>query len=154
MTGSVVRVAPNELSFNTARSWKDIYDSRQSDGFFMKSDFYDGGSFADQCGSIVSERDPAKHGNMRKELSPAFSSRSLGEQEHLVAAVIDGLIIKIREHGDQCFNLGQRFNMMTFDIIGDLAFGEAFGGVASGILVSRPALESCFNRNQGRPIHG
>jgi cytochrome P450 len=130
--GSVVRVAPNELSFNAAQSWKDIYEPRQGHGLFLKSEFYEGGSFANLCGSIVSERDPAKHGAMKKELSQAFSMRSLAEQEHLIASLVDQLVEELRKRGGESLDLGQWFNMMTFDIIGDLAFGETFGGVASG----------------------
>jgi len=120
-------VAPNELSFNTAQSWKDIYEPRQGHGLFVKSEFYEGGSFANQCGSIVSERDPAKHGAMKKELSQAFSMRSLAEQEYLIASLVDQLVEELRKRGGESLDLGQWFN-----IIGDLAFGETFGGVASG----------------------
>ena len=77
--GPVVRTAPNELSFNSPSSWRDIYDFRQGHRPFIKSNFYDGGSFADQCGSIVSERSPTAHGRMRKLLSQC-----------LFAAIFDG----------------------------------------------------------------
>lgn len=90
-SGPVVRTAPNELSFNSAQSWKDIYDFRQGHLTFIKSEFYDGGSFADQCGSIVSERDPKVHGVMRKYLSHAFSQRSLTEQEYLVSMNVESM---------------------------------------------------------------
>lgn len=54
---------------------------------------------------------------MRKFLSNAFSDRSLKEQEHLIAGGID---------------ISIWFNLLTFDIIGELAFGESFGGIRSG----------------------
>jgi hypothetical protein len=73
----VVRTAPNELSFSSAASWKDIHGFRQGHQAFIKSPFYDGGSFADVAHSIVSERDPVTHGKMKKHLSHAFSERSL-----------------------------------------------------------------------------
>lgn len=130
--GPVVRTSPNELSFNTAQSWKDIYGFRQGHQPFIKSDFYDGGSFADQAHSIVSERDPSEHGKMRKYLSHAFSDRSLIEQEELIATVTDQFIGKIGERGAEGLDFSQEFEMMTFDIIGSLAFGENFGGVESG----------------------
>lgn len=152
--GSVVRVAPNELSFNTAQSWKDIYESRQDHGLFVKSEFYEGGSFANQCGSIVSERDPAKHGAMKKQLSQAFSMRSLAEQEYLVASLIDRLVEELRKHDGEGLDLGQWFNMMTFDIIGDLAFGETFGGVASGKVVPRlPSSQLTHGQSTTGKIH-
>ncbi|KAJ5945534.1 Short-chain dehydrogenase/reductase SDR [Penicillium verhagenii] len=127
--GPVVRTAPNELSFNTAQSWKDIYGSRQGHQTFVKSDFYDGGSFADRVHSIVSERDPIEHGIMRRYLAHAFSDQSLTEQEPLIANIIDRFVQQVGVKGSTGFDLGKGFEMMTFDIIGDLAFGETFRGV-------------------------
>jgi cytochrome P450 len=122
------------LSFSNSKSWKDIYGFRPDHKTFVKSEFYDGGSFADQASSIVSERDPTEHGRMRKYLSHAFSDRSLMEQEEIISSVIDRFIIKVGETGTrpEGTNFSKRLEMMTFDIIGDLAFGETFGGVESG----------------------
>lgn len=132
--GPVVRVAPNELSFNTAKSWHDIYGVRKNHGIFVKSEFYDGGNFAAESLSIVSERDPQKHGQMRKYLSSAFSDRSLREQEYLVAEIVDEFITKIDPaQGEEEVELVNMFNLTTFDIIGSLAFGESFRGVAAGL---------------------
>ena len=132
--GPVVRTAPNELSFNSPASWRDIYDFRQGHRPFIKSDFYDGGTFADQCGSIVSERSPDKHGRMKKLLSHAFSQRSLTEQESLISTAVDRFIEMIGKIGasQEGLDITKWFNMLTFDIIGDLAFGETFRGIESG----------------------
>ncbi|KAF1847369.1 benzoate 4-monooxygenase cytochrome P450 [Cucurbitaria berberidis CBS 394.84] len=128
--GPVVRVAPNELSFNSAQSWKDIYGFRQGHKPFVKSEFYDGGSFAARgVHSIVSERDPAVHGQMRRLLAHAFSNTSLLEQEELVAKTVDRLVQVVWEQGANSgasINIGKAYEMMAFDIIGDLAFGETF----------------------------
>ena len=134
--GPVVRTAPNELSFNSPASWRDIYDFRQGHRPFLKSDFYEGGTFADQCGSIVSERSPYKHGEMKKLLSHAFSQRSLTEQESLVSTAVDHFIETIGKTGasQEGLNITTWFNILTFDIIGDLAFGETFRGIESGEL--------------------
>ncbi|KAL8737128.1 MAG: hypothetical protein Q9181_001999 [Wetmoreana brouardii] len=66
-------------------SWKDIYGQRKGHATFVKSNFYDGSNFTNQAHSVVSERDPAKHAEMRKYLSNAFSDRSLKEQEYLIS---------------------------------------------------------------------
>ncbi len=132
--GSVVRTSPNELSFSSAASWKDIYGFRPGHRPFIKSPFYDGGSFADQAHSIVSERETGTHGQMRKYLAHAFSDRSLKEQESLVAEVVDLFVIQLREHASskEGADMVMWFNLTTFDIIGSLAFGESFGGLQSG----------------------
>jgi hypothetical protein len=58
--GPVVRIAPNELSFNTASSWKDIYGYRPGHSPFIKGGFYDGGPFVKRFGtrSLVNIKDP------------------------------------------------------------------------------------------------
>ncbi|KAI4179453.1 MAG: hypothetical protein LQ346_007192 [Caloplaca aetnensis] len=134
--GKVVRTAPNELSYNTYEAWRDIYGFRNGHKTFVKSNFYEGGSFAAMgLGSIVSERDPTEHGKMRKYLSHAFSDRSLKEQEYLVADVVDQFVEQIGKEGaptGKGIDLVTWFNLTTFDIITSLAFGESFGGVSSG----------------------
>ena len=87
---------------------------------------------------------------MRKYLSGAFSDRSLREQEYLVAEVVDQFVEMLDDSGEEGegegggggkeVDLVNAFNLTTFDIIGSLAFGESFGGVASGLLETRFAL--------------
>ena len=128
--GPVVRVAPNQLSFSSAQAWKDIYGPRPGHQTFVKSTFYSGGNFADRAFSIVSERDPEKHREMRKHLSTVFSDRSLRDQEYLVSGVIDEFLIQLRRFGEGGMDLTKWFNLLTFDIIGELAFGKSFNGIA------------------------
>ncbi|KAJ2998227.1 hypothetical protein NUW58_g388 [Xylaria curta] len=156
--GPVVRTSPNELSFNTAQSWRDIYGFRPNHETFVKSPFYDGGSFADAAHSIVSERDPAHHGVMRKYLSHAFSDRSLKEQEGLVTEMVDLFMDQIGKFGPEPggVDIVMWFNLLTLDIIGSLAFGEPFGGLQSAkyhpwiqlVLgaMSQGALADCMSR--------
>ena len=73
---------------------------------------------------------------MKKLLSHAFSQRSLTEQESLVSTAVDHLIETIGKTGasQEGLNITKWFNILTFDIIGDLAFGETFRGIESGEL--------------------
>ncbi|KAF2235990.1 putative cytochrome P450 [Viridothelium virens] len=154
--GSVVRIASNDLSFNSATSWRDIYEYRPSHKPFLKSTFYEGGSFADKCGSIVSERDPVVHNSMRRYLSQAFSQGSLTDQEYLISDVIDKSIKRIGMCSEEGIDIAQWFTRMTFDIIGDLAFGETFHGIESGEThpwiaritgaMTKGAIADCFAR--------
>ncbi|KAI2601923.1 putative cytochrome P450 [Hypoxylon sp. NC1633] len=128
--GPVVRVAPNELSFNTAQSFRDIYGFRSGHKTFVKSTFYEGGSFAAKgVHSIVSERDPMVHAQMRRLLSHAFSNSSLLEQEALVTESVDEFVCSIRAKVGQRLDIADLFERMAFDIIGNLAFGETFGAL-------------------------
>lgn len=134
-SGPVVRRAPNERPFNTAQSWKDIYGFRPGHKTFIRSNFFDGGSCANRgVHSIVSERGPENHGLMRKLLSHAFSERSLSEQEDLVTGSI-GKFMDIAQA--QCgmtggWDIVESFRRLAFDIIGNLAFGQTFGGLVGG----------------------
>ncbi|KAG9527480.1 benzoate 4-monooxygenase cytochrome P450, partial [Aureobasidium melanogenum] len=131
--GPVVRTSPNELSFSSSQSWKDIYGSRPGHQVFRKSPFYEGASFDGKTLSIISETDPANHKKMRAQLSNAFSDKSLRDQERLITEPIDLFIDQIGKKGDcpQGIDIVMWFNLMTFDIIGSLAFGESFGGLES-----------------------
>lgn len=73
---------------------------------------------------------------MKKLLARAFSQRSLTEQESLVSTVIDRFIEMVGKTGasHEGLNMTEWFNILTFDIIGELAFGESFGGIQSGEL--------------------
>lgn len=128
-----MRVAPNDLLFNSAQAWQDIYGFRQGHKTFIKGVFYEGGVFASRgVSSIDTERDPQRHANMRRLLANAFSMTSLTEQEELIRHTIDNFIElfkkKTIEQGG-AFDVTKGYERMTFDIIGDLAFGEPFGAL-------------------------
>ncbi|KAH0432722.1 hypothetical protein CcaCcLH18_06298 [Colletotrichum camelliae] len=131
--GDVVRIAPNELSFCSPRSYKDIYGHATKDKLpFLKSEWYDNG---DEYPGLVSVRDPMEHRKQKQSLSSAFSSRSLRDQEYVVHQYVDLFIEQIGKLGGphtQGVNVTEAFNWLTFDIIGDLTFGESFDAVATG----------------------
>ena len=127
-------ISPNELSFNSVGPWQDIYGFRQGHKTFIMSESYDGGSFANQAHSIVSERDPIEYAKMWKYISHASSDRSLRDHESLIAEVVDRPIDQLGVHssGEKGTDIMMWTNLTTFDIIGSLAFGQSFGGIESG----------------------
>lgn len=111
--GPVVRISPNDLSLNSARSWSDLYGHRKGRvNPFVNSVFYDGGNFADQAHSIVSERDPQMYHQMRRFLSRAFSDTSWMDQEALAAKNINCFIRRIGR--EETVDLTHWFNLLTF----------------------------------------
>ncbi|KAI3333250.1 cytochrome P450 [Ustulina deusta] len=132
--GPIVRVSPSELSFASIESWKAIY-GHSSAGHHptpIKAPFYDiyGAGFNRLC--IGSERNPVKHAEMRKMLSPAFSQRSLLEQEAIVSNTMDDFVRVIGEEGGPHtagINMTKWTEMLAFDILGEMAFGESFHSV-------------------------
>ncbi|OTA61603.1 cytochrome P450 [Hypoxylon sp. EC38] len=128
--GPIVRVAPNELSFASVESWKAIYGHPTSGREIApKGPFYEvfAAGFRSKC--VGSERDPTKHSAMRKMLNPAFSQRGLLEQEEIITSVVDKFVTVIGEKGgpeSQGINMTKWFEMNSFDILGEMAFGESF----------------------------
>lgn len=130
-----MRVSPNELSFASVESWKAIYGHRSGGAPTpIKSEFYDiyGAGFKSLC--IGSERDPHKHGQMRSMLSAAFSTKSLRDQEYLISSAVDEFIMRLGEADFQAqgLNMTKWYEMIAFDSVGEMAFGQSFGSIKAG----------------------
>ena len=69
---------------------------------------------------------------MRKALSPAFTPRALRAQEPFIHRYVNLLVERLREtvlnndKPDDEIDIGPWLNFATFDIFGDLGFGESF----------------------------
>ncbi|KAK8016874.1 Cytochrome P450 monooxygenase BOA3 [Apiospora rasikravindrae] len=130
--GDVIRIAPNELSFCTPQAFKDIYGAAtKTRKLFTKSElFYDAGKDT----NIAYERDPDRHAVLYKLFAPSFQPRALRDQEYLIHNHVDLFVQQLvrwsreRSHVD----VSKAFEWLTFDIMGELAFGESFGAVKNG----------------------
>ncbi|QMW46938.1 hypothetical protein G4B11_010417 [Aspergillus flavus] len=120
--GDIVRISPNELSFASVESWKAIYQPKSAP--LVKSEFYEiyGSGFNSLC--IGSERNPETHSRMRKSLAAAFSTKALLEQEDIIQGCVNDFIEGIRSQ--TTVNVTKWFEMLAFDILGEMAFGESF----------------------------
>jgi cytochrome P450 len=132
--GPIVRLSPNELAFNTPQAFVDIYGHRAGRPDLEKDPIHVGSVEPVPGVSTISMADRANHARQRKALSHGFSKKALGEQEATVQGFVDKLIDKI--HGfaeaDESFDIVRWLNFVTFDIIGDLSFGESFGCLERG----------------------
>ncbi|KAF6811209.1 cytochrome p450 [Colletotrichum sojae] len=126
--GDVVRVAPDELAFNNVSTWKDIMGHRTQGAAEFEKDpkFYS--SVPGMPRTIVNSRGP-EHAMLRRQMSHGFSERSLREQEPLIMKYIDFFILRLHQNytNEEPIDIAAWYNFTTFDIIGDLAFGEPFG---------------------------
>ncbi|KAI0154955.1 cytochrome P450 [Xylariaceae sp. FL1272] len=131
--GDIVRIAPNELSFATVQASRDIYGQpAQKQKQFLKSNFYNIPGIEE---AIVNARNPAEHARQRKYLATGFSAKSLRDQEHVVHEYVDLLIHQLGRLGHPegpGVDIGDAFQWLAFDVVGDLAFGESFGAVRDG----------------------
>ena len=133
--GPVFRVSPNELSFASVPSWKAIYGQNTEGNQPIKSEFYDmyGSGFESLC--IGSERNPSKHRRMRASLSAAFSTKALLEQESVVRSRIDSFVERVATDGgpnSSGINMTKWYEMVAFDVLGEMAFGQSFGCIERG----------------------
>ena len=77
---------------------------------------------------IVTLSDVGQHARLRRGLSHAFSAKALAEQEGMISNYIDGFLQQLTEMCDngQPVNMTHWYETMTFNVIGDLSFGEPF----------------------------
>ncbi|KAL4878977.1 cytochrome P450 [Aspergillus karnatakaensis] len=137
--GPIIRIAPNEVTFAHPDAYADIFQPRPEHGQqqFLKDPLW----WARQPGhpdSLLSVISPEKHAVMRRVLSKGFTARALREQEvfiqkyvNLLVAQLQDLVLesesKIKRKGKSAqVNMTPWFNYTTFDIFGDLGFGEPF----------------------------
>ncbi|CAG8909915.1 unnamed protein product [Penicillium egyptiacum] len=131
--GNVVRVAPDELSYATGEAWKGIYGHASAGKPVTEKDtrFY-GPSF-NGAPEILRSNGP-DHSRFRRNFSHAFSDRALREQQSLICGYADSLVDNlhrtIKEDPKSKINMVRMFNLTTFDIMGDLTFGDSLNLLA------------------------
>lgn len=123
--GHTVRIGPSEVSYTSAEAWKDIYSHRQGHQEFPK-DPYGQVKTVNGVPSIIGAT-RENHSRYRRLLSHAFSEKGMREQEPLIRKYVDLLIHRLHQYaGEGVQNMVDWYNWTTFDLIGDLAFGEPF----------------------------
>ena len=123
--GDVVRTAPDELSYINAAAWKVIQGFRQGHEELPK-DHMSLPLPPNKVYGILSAN-KVNHARFRRLLSHAFSDKGLREQEPRIRHYVDLLIRRLHEYAGQGpQNMVNWYNWTTFDLIGDLAFGEPF----------------------------
>ncbi|KAK4184282.1 Isotrichodermin C-15 hydroxylase [Podospora australis] len=135
--GPVVRIAPNELAFCDPQAWKDIMGHRTGGPDKQQLEFEKSEKFYRPVADIPVDIVNAKrdeHALLRRTMAHGFSDRAMREQQPLIKGYIDLLMQKLRKYGQggkQKVDLAAWYNFTTFDVIGDLAFGESFGCLES-----------------------
>lgn len=127
--GHFVRVNPNELSCTNPNAWKDMHGHgiRSTPGSLPEKDWIRYGKSVNGADNLLVARS-GHHGRMRKIFNPAFSDRALKQQEPLFVKYADLLVTKVKEgidaDPDRKWDMVRLYNFTTFDVMGDLTFGE------------------------------
>lgn len=153
--GDVVRIAPNELAFAHEDAWREICGHRPQ-GSAGPEELPKWYRFYRSPGvppSLIAD-DREDHAVLRRVMAPGFSDRAMRDQESVIGGYIDVLIHQLRansvvrpvdamgEDGEKrpgakigapkAVDMTAWYNWTTFDVIGDLAFGEPFGCLERG----------------------
>jgi hypothetical protein len=124
--GPVVRYAPDELSFIDGTVWKEAY-GHGSQNFPKDPRFYGLDAAEGRSPGLIAS-DNESHARQRKIVAHAFSDKALREQESLLKSYTELLLKQLRKtigkDGTSKVDLTQWYNFTTFDIMGDLTFGE------------------------------
>lgn len=123
--GSVVRIAPNELSYADPKAWEDIYSGRSGNRLFLRNPTWFKKDDANEPQSIMSyfEED---HARFRRVYANSFSDKSLRQQAPVIERYASLFVEQLRSLPCKDVNLTLWFNYFAFDVAGDLSFGESF----------------------------
>lgn len=132
--GPVIRITPDELSYATPEAWDDIYGRHKSGqrNENAKPSWYANPNSHEIVGAPIKE-----HTRIRRLLATSFTNENLLRQQDIISTHVDLLIERlnsIAEGGMSEVNLFQWMAFCTFDIIGDLSFGEPFDCLRLSIL--------------------
>ncbi|KAJ5204915.1 cytochrome P450 monooxygenase [Penicillium cinerascens] len=124
--GDIVRIAPDELAFSHPDAWKDIMGHKNGVPEMGKAAWFH--RPVEQSLHIVNE-DNEEHRQLRRQMAHGFSEKGMRDQEPMIRKYVDILLEKLHEGAKlgKSLVLSDWYNFTTFDIIGDLAFGEPFG---------------------------
>ncbi|TDZ54052.1 Cytochrome P450 monooxygenase alt3 [Colletotrichum trifolii] len=135
----------------SSAAWKKIYGQRSPD--FSKC--FDGRGIAGPSvnnpairnkGIVTADTEP--HARLRKAVLPAFSECALREQEEILQLYADKLVHQLRSSSKTGApqDLVKWFSLAAFDIVSDLAFGQAAGCLDDA---SQPWLQVIGTRAKG-----
>ncbi|RAH39749.1 cytochrome P450 [Aspergillus brunneoviolaceus CBS 621.78] len=132
--GDVVRIRPNELSYTSYQAWDDIFVHHPNRPEFPKDPRRQRRN-PNKLEHILSAP-KADHSRYRRLLAGAFSERGLRAQEPLINQHLDLLLQRLTAlaTAGESVNFTEWYNMMVFDVIGDLAWGESFHSLREGKL--------------------
>jgi cytochrome P450 len=105
--GPVVRVSPNELAFNSAQAWEDIYGHRVGHPNMHKDAIHVGSVDPLPGATTLTMADDENHARQRRALAHCFSQKALLEQEPIVKGYIDSLMKNLTRMSskDEAFNM-------------------------------------------------
>lgn len=127
--GPVVRYSPHEVDVSDPKTCQRIHSVKT--GFF-KSPFYS--LLITDSSSVFNEIRPEIHRKYKRLLSNPMSETGLKTFLPRIDSKVRLAIQRIRDENKTrgAADIAKWFMFLSFDVIGDLAFGESFGNLESG----------------------
>ncbi|KAM3447220.1 hypothetical protein MY3296_008956 [Beauveria thailandica] len=124
--GSVVRVAPDHLSYTTETAWRTIYGLRTVE---MDKNCQAGFSRPGLKGAAaILSADRKNHSRLRRILAPPLSENSVKGHDDTVVKYVNQLVKKLKGRSSQvAVDLNKYFEWTTMDLIGDLLCSQPDG---------------------------
>lgn len=124
--GSIVRVAPDEVSFTDPAAWRDIHA-----GNFARAPQYSNKPPGKDAENLISANE-SDHTRFRKVLAPAFAEKSMNDWEKAIQGHVTQLVQRLRLQAQNTdsshpVNILQWYNYISLDIIGDFLWSSSFG---------------------------
>jgi hypothetical protein len=140
--GSIVRVAPNELALAYEGVWNEVQGGAYETEMQKWNPYYR--VQPDQTGFIFTAP-PDEHSKMRRALSYGFSERGIRDMEPRMIGMLDKMMSRLfdicgdrdgmpshhsvkegTQPGETVVDIAEWCNFLTFDMIGELTFGESY----------------------------
>jgi cytochrome P450 len=128
--GPIVRLGPNWVDIADPNVWRHFAGFRKGGAGIHEKDER---TFGPTRNAIIGAT-RENHTRYRKKLSGGFSAQAMRQQQSIIMAYVDLLVDQIGKYSvenNAAIDMTAWFNWITFDIIGDLSFGESFHGLST-----------------------
>ncbi|GAB7349172.1 hypothetical protein MBLNU459_g8107t1 [Dothideomycetes sp. NU459] len=124
--GRVVRIAPNELSLVDEAAMRQLYGHGTS---APKTSWYSVWDVPNTGPGLFATTSFKTHSFLRRRVAGAYSMSSLLKLERYIQDCLDLLLQQLKKHADlgETVNMSNWTNAFAFDVVGELAYGEALG---------------------------
>ncbi|KAI1414401.1 monooxygenase [Hypoxylon sp. FL1857] len=135
--GDFIRTGPREICIVRKSAVAAIYGANTK---CSKSTWYTQIHFESKKGSVVATRDPDDHRRRRRAWDKGVSTKALNAYAPRIKALVDTFISQLYQKRGGPVDATAWTNYLTFDIMGEVGFGEDFGCVTTGN--EHPAIKS------------
>ncbi|KAL2848581.1 cytochrome P450 [Aspergillus pseudoustus] len=118
--GKFVRIGPNDVSVSDADVVRVALGPQSK---CIKAQWY---TLELPAASMHTARSRAEHDRRRRVWSPAFSDKALRGYEQRIKVYNQALIQQLEGLSGKPVDISKWFNFWSFDVMGDLAFGQSF----------------------------